>query len=788
VYVSGAYSIDPILCYCGLADASDCMNGGAIGLCRAEIEAAAGTSDPAQIMPLLSGSGPVATALKLAGCGMGGFCSPVATGCPWVSPPTGPSPGCGDGVLQPGEQCDPPNGSSCTSSCQFAGGADGGADGGVCADPSPDFTWTHQPAPNYVAGLWSTGAADTWLSVSNALQHWDGARWTTMIDAPPNQSFGTLWASGPNDVWISGSELWRWNGTSLKPMIGFRIAKAWGTGPNDVWAIEYGDTTAANRMYHWDGALWKEHTPALVQGQYPIRIFALWGASPNDIWGMGNVANNFLPTPTQVIMHWDGQSWTPTSALDDPMMQYRFVVGMWGSSNHDIWALESARTTMEMWHYDGVAWTATVSMPTAISPTTAGGVWGSSATDVWATIGGSDGASGVVSHFDGSSWTPVDTGAAAISMLSGEGGGSLWAVGSFASRQAPPVPSLFHRVHGCLGGNNDGGTDGPPSDGGPVWTTEPGVPNLTGLWAVSANEVWRSDTVGVDRWDGTAWNPILALNSGDPVSAWYFGKIWASGSNDVWVGGGSLRHFDGSTWVDRTPNPVANGGFSPAIAISGSAPNDVWTLRQDSTGQGSPYHWDGQAWTGHPFQPIVLPGASSPTLPSVQDLWEAGPSDVWAFGGAYVGNSYGATTYAPAFLHWDGQAWTLASDPTDPAQLNHIPALGWGTSSTNAWAVGNLFTESPLETDLWHYDGAAWKIIDTAAGDPAGYGAVWGTGASDVWASGPAFLWHFDGVSLSRVDLGAYRYTAGTSASPDDVWAGGLFYGGAGALYHRHLP
>ena len=442
---------------------------------------------------------------------------------------------------------------------------------------------------------------------------------------------------------------------------------------------------------------------------------------------------------------------------------------------------------MEMWHYDGNAWTIALSKPVKTMPALGGGVWGSSATDVWATIGGPDGVSGVVSHFDGSSWTPVDTGASQISMLTGEGGGSLWAAGQFASTQAPPVPSLFHREHGCVSTNNDGGVDGPASDGGvPVWTTASEATWARGLWAVKATEVWKTGSGGVEKWDGAVWNTMLAPSGTDPLGKQYFGKIWASASNDVWVAGGTLRHFDGASWTDRTPNPLPDGGFAGIISISGVAADDVWTIRELVAGDGSPYHWNGQAWTERPLPPVVLNGTSVPV--KIRSLWASGPSDVWGFGSVDAGSISGVANYLPAFMHWDGQAWTWFGDPTDRTHVNHLPSTGWGTSSSNIWALGTTWSGAGSATELWHFDGATWAIVESASGTIA-ESVVWGTSASDVWATGPAFLWHFDGTSLSRVDLGAYRYSAGTSASPFEVWAGGYFYSGpTGVLYHRHLP
>jgi len=72
--------------------------------------------------------------------------------------------------------------------------------------------------------------------------------------------------------------------------------------------------------------------------------------------------------------------------------------GVWGSSSTDIFAVgRSGR----IWHYDGASWTQMDSGTEKFLF----GVWGRSPSDVYAV-----GDEGIILHYDGSSWSPMESG------------------------------------------------------------------------------------------------------------------------------------------------------------------------------------------------------------------------------------------------------------------------------------------------------------------------------------------------------------------------------------------
>jgi uncharacterized membrane protein len=147
-------------------------------------------------------------------------------------------------------------------------------------------------------------------------------------------------------------------------------------------------------------------------------------------------------------------------------------------------------------------------------------------------------------------------------------------------------------------------------------------------------------------------------------------------------------------------------------------------------------------------------------------------NDVWAVGGS----SSGTLT-----MHWNGQAWKAVNSPN--AAGNTLTAAS-ALSSTDVWAVGS----SGAQTLTEHWNGHQWKVVPSPGpGTLAGVAAV---SATDVWAvgsvaapgSGPrqTLIEHWNGTSWSVVpspdaSTGTYdnQLKAVTAVSATDAWAVG---------------
>ena len=124
---------------------------------------------------------------------------------------------------------------------------------------------------------------------------------------------------------------------------------------------------------------WRELNRIPVTGD----LRAVWGSGPNDIFAAGwNDAD---------VIHFNGREWSLQMSS-----QYSGFLDLWGSSSADVYA---AGTMIA--RYDGTEWTTVYSAPNL----RLNGVWGSSASDVYFA-----GARGLLLHWDGAAFEPIDMG------------------------------------------------------------------------------------------------------------------------------------------------------------------------------------------------------------------------------------------------------------------------------------------------------------------------------------------------------------------------------------------
>lgn len=205
-------------------------------------------------------------------------------------------------------------------------------------------------------------------------------------------------------------------------------------------------------------------------------------------------------------------------------------------------------------------------------------------------------------------------------------------------------------------------------------------------------------------------------------------SLWVAGDNDVWLGGTSIWHFDGTAWTDVAPGAVVGfWGFGPA---------DIYAV-----GDSSVRHWDGTAWTD-------VPATAGVTFTALYRVWGASRNDLW------IANTDNSRVY-----HYNGTTWTVTT-----LQFVAADAL-WGSSSSDIWLSGT--------TDLYHYDGARWSAYQSNDAPRGAYG-LWGFGPNDVWAAGSFDeLSHWDGsVWTPEQDLGG-GYNGIWGAATDDIFAVG---------------
>jgi hypothetical protein len=188
--------------------------------------------------------------------------------------------------------------------------------------------------------------------------------------------------------------------------------------PNDVWAVgasNLSGPTGIDRTLaeHWNGSSW-----SIVPTPNPSSTFFgdlsdVAAISTNDVWAVGFYQYDSLGDLHTFAEHWNGSSWSLTTATYNPT-SFSALLAVTAISSTNVWAvgtyvdpLDNLEFTLaERWN--GSSWV-------AASPTASGfdsqlfSVSAFNASDIWAVGSQESSASGplqpLAMHWDGASWT-----------------------------------------------------------------------------------------------------------------------------------------------------------------------------------------------------------------------------------------------------------------------------------------------------------------------------------------------------------------------------------------------
>ena len=244
--------------------------------------------------------------------------------------------------------------------------------------------------------VWGANGNDVFAvggSVPGTILHYDGTSWSAQTNA--SDSLFGVWGTSGSNVFAVGyaGAIRHYNGTSWSSQSSGTsnwLFGVWGTNGSDVFAVG-----SAGTILHYNGSTWSAQASGTTEG-----LRGVWGSSVSDVFAVGSGGT---------ILHYDGTSWTALVSGTSNDLN-----GVWGASGSDVFAVGGG-----VIHYDGSTWSFSSCCATAF------GVWGTSGSNVFAV-----GSGGIISHFDGSSWT-AETGGT-INTLFGVWGASandVFAVG-----------------------------------------------------------------------------------------------------------------------------------------------------------------------------------------------------------------------------------------------------------------------------------------------------------------------------------------------------------------------
>jgi hypothetical protein len=213
-------------------------------------------------------------------------------------------------------------------------------------------------------------------------------------------TLAAVWAVDANDVWAVGglpglsATVRKWDGmtwTTEDPGVKSQLTGVWGADPKNVFAVGLG-----GEITKWDGTKWTPQTSGTTWD-----LYAVWGASATDVWAVGMAAT---------VLHWDGAKWSPGPFLginDD-------LKAVWGTDSQHVWLAGGSA-----YQLNGTSWTAQ----------SGGGGQGLSGIDpshIWGV-----GNSGSLHVWDGSSWTPKESGVVinSLNAVWAADAQHVWAVG-----------------------------------------------------------------------------------------------------------------------------------------------------------------------------------------------------------------------------------------------------------------------------------------------------------------------------------------------------------------------
>jgi len=226
-----------------------------------------------------------------------------------------------------------------------------------------DQTWVWDPA----AGSWTQQSLQTGPTVTRAMLAFDEARGTAVL-------FGGIYhtktPTGIGFLTHFDNSTWIWNGTgwsaaspSVKPPARIYASMTYDAAHSRI--VLFGgctDTACKNLLndtWTWDGANWKQETPAASPSARRQGIMAYDPALAKVVLFGGSTNGDILSGGVGDMFAWDGQTWTELHPAATPPARYGAAMAY---SHRDSGLVMFGGTGLagylpETWIWNGVTWT-----------------------------------------------------------------------------------------------------------------------------------------------------------------------------------------------------------------------------------------------------------------------------------------------------------------------------------------------------------------------------------------------------------------------------------------------
>jgi hypothetical protein len=264
-----------------------------------------------------------------------------------------------------------------------------------------------------------------------------------------------------------------------------------------------------------------------------------------------------------------------------------------------------------------------------------------------------------------------------------------------------------------------------------AWTqsTIPGEAGLTGCWVFGPNSIYVVGGSVYKSTDGQIWKDVIpSTNSGSLSGQLSGASMFGFNENDYWlVAGDNLFHvLNGfATYYSFGPSTVP-GRFHSCWGTSSS---DMYAVGDG----GTILHFDGSTWTK----------MQSGTTYNITDIWGTADNNIWAAGYHQSINSsvllhFDGSTWKPIDLSLFG-----------PNIISYSIGEAWTCDSAGhhkAYASGSFLYRNSDNSSLWISDSG--KLANAAGGGYVPLNFIRGNGWNDYMVEGGSgFLSHWNGRS-----------------------------------------
>ena len=204
------------------------------------------------------------------------------------------------------------------------------------------------------------------------------------------------------------------------------------------------------------------------------------------------------------------------------------------------------------------------------------------------------------------------------------------------------------------------------------------------------------------QWNGTAWTDVTPLAPPQARAAQTAYDLRRGRNVALDPTANVTYEVDGTGWVQRGAGPSDFFGDTPMVYDPAHARTVLYGGLDNGVPIGHTWLWDGTSWTQ------ATPATSPPPRDATALAYDAVRERVVMFGGSDTTGTELADTW-----EWDGTTWAQMTAATSP-DARYMHGAAFDPIAGNTVVFGGALAETvPNETPVW--DGSAWAIDAPAA-------------------------------------------------------------------------